>query len=179
MVRLAVAGAAGRMGSRIIALASQDPRFDVTAALETTGSEFIGDDAGERAGLGHTRLPIQDRTETEFDVLIDFTLPAGTMHWLDYCLTYKRAIVIGTTGHSSDQLAAIEQAARTIPVLKATNMSVAMNLMFRLAGQIAAALGEDYDIEIVEAHHRFKLDAPSGTAVSLRDSVLEATARTE
>ncbi len=177
MVQLAVAGAGGRMGSRIVAVAAKDPRFDVVAALEMSGHERIGADAGELAGLGHTGLPLQDHTETEFDVLIDFTVPAGTMHWLDYCLTYRRAIVIGTTGHDAGQLARIEAAAREIPVLKASNMSVAMNVMFRLVGQVAAALGDDYDIEIVEAHHRFKVDAPSGTAMTLRDSILKATGR--
>src|SRR5690606_5868647 len=127
---LAVAGAAGRMGARIIALAASDSRFDVVAALEQSGHPRIGQDAGEIAGLGRTGLPLQDRTETPFDVLIDFTRPEGTMHWLEYCLTYGRAMVIGTTGHNAQQLARIEDAARTIPVLKASNMSVAVNLMF-------------------------------------------------
>jgi 4-hydroxy-tetrahydrodipicolinate reductase len=177
MVRLAVAGAAGRMGSRIISLAAEDKNFDVVAALEMTGHDKVGEDVGELAGIGRTGLPVQDRTETEFDVLIDFTLPAGTMHWLDYCLTCKRAIVIGTTGHDAQQLAQIEAAAKTIPLLKASNMSVGMNLMFRLVGQMARALGDDYDIEIVESHHRFKVDAPSGTAVSLMQSIVDATGR--
>jgi 4-hydroxy-tetrahydrodipicolinate reductase len=122
-------------------------------------------------------LPLQDHTETEFDVLIEFTRPAGTMHWLEYCLTCRRAIVIGTTGHNREQLDAIERAAAIIPVLKASNMSVAMNLMFRLVAQVAAALGDDYDIEIVESHHRFKADAPSGTAITLRDCIVKATGR--
>ncbi len=177
MTRLAVAGAAGKMGLRILTLAAQDKRFDVVAALEMTGHQQVGSDAGELAGLGHSGLPIQDRTETEFDVLIDFTRPAGTSHWLDYCLTCRRPMVIGTTGHTPDQLAEIERAAREIPVLKASNMSIAMNLMFKLVAQVAAALGDDYDIEIVEAHHRFKADAPSGTALTLRDSIARATGR--
>jgi len=177
MIRLAVAGAAGRMGSRIIALASKDDRFQVAAALEASGHPGIGADAGEPAGIGRIRLPLQDRTETEFDVLIDFSQPAGTMHWLDYCLTRQRAMVIGTTGHSAEQLTRIEQAADTIGVLKAANMSVGVNLMLKLAGRIAAALGDDYDIEIVETHHRFKVDAPSGTALALRDSIVAATSR--
>lgn len=177
MVRLAIAGAAGRMGSRLIALAARDTRLDVVAALEMTGDPRIGQDAGEIAGIGKSHLPLQDRTETEFDVLIDFTRPAGSIHWLEYCLTARRAIVIGTTGHNAEQLKTIESAAKTIPVLKASNMSVAMNLMFRLVGQVARALGEDYDIEISETHHRFKADAPSGTAISLRDSILDATGR--
>ncbi len=177
MTRLAVAGAAGKMGNRIIALAAKDPRLELAAALEMTGSPQVGADAGELAGIGRTGLPIQDRTETEFDVLIDFSRPAGTMHWLEYCLTYKRAMLIGTTGHTPEQLAEIEAAAKRIPLLKASNMSVAMNLMFKLVGQIAAALGDDYDIEIVESHHRFKADAPSGTALTLRDSIVKATGR--
>jgi 4-hydroxy-tetrahydrodipicolinate reductase len=165
------------MGSRIIAVANQNPQFEVAAALEMTGNPQVGNDAGELAGMGKLGLPIQDRTETEFDALIDFTRPAGTMHWLEYCLAYKRAMVIGTTGHSPAELTKIEQAAKTIPILHASNMSVAVNLMFKLAGQIAAALGEDYNIEIVETHHRFKVDAPSGTAVTLRDSIVNATGR--
>ena len=177
MMTIAVAGAAGRMGARIISLSWNDDRFQLAAALERTGHPDIGRDCGELAGLGHTGLPIQDRTETEFDVLIDFTGPEGTAHWLDYCLTSKRAIVIGATGHSPEQTQTIVQAARVIPVVKSTNMSVGVNLMFRLVAQMASALGEGYDIEIVEAHHRFKLDAPSGTANSLRDSILKATGR--
>ncbi|NLX22131.1 MAG: 4-hydroxy-tetrahydrodipicolinate reductase [Phycisphaerae bacterium] len=177
MIRLAVAGAAGRMGLRIIALAGADDRFEVVTALEKTGHPAIGRDAGELAGLGRQGLPVQDRSETEFDVLIDFSLPAGTQHWLDYCLTCRRPMVIGTTGHSPEQNAVIEQATDSIAILKASNMSVGMNLLFKLVGQMAATLGEDYDIEIVEAHHRFKADAPSGTAVSLRDAILQATGR--
>jgi 4-hydroxy-tetrahydrodipicolinate reductase len=161
------------MGSRIIAVATQNPQFEVAAALEMTGNPQVSSDAGELAGMGSIGLPIQDRTETEFDVLIDFTRPAGTM----YCLAYKRAMVIGTTGHSPAELTKIEQAAKTIPILHASNMSVAVNLMFKLAGQIAVALADGYDIEIVETHHRFKVDAPSGTAVTLRDSIVKATGR--
>lgn len=177
MVRIAIAGAAGRMGQRILALAQAGKDVDVVAALEKTGHPEIGADAGEKAGLGRLGLPIQDRTETELDVLIDFTLPEGTAHWLDYCLAYKRGIVIGTTGHTPDQLAAIESAARSIPVLKAANMSVGVNVLLKAVAQVAAALGEGYDIEIVEAHHRFKMDAPSGTALALRDSIIRATGR--
>jgi len=177
MIRLAVAGAAGRMGSRIIALAQADERFEVACALEAAGHPHIGKDAGELAGLGPTGLAILDQASQACDVLIDFTLPAGTMHWLTTCLAHKRPIVIGTTGHSAEQLADIEKAAARIPVLKASNTSVGVNMMFKLVGQTAAALGDDYDIEIVESHHRFKVDAPSGTALTLRDSIVNATGR--
>ena len=175
MIRLAVAGAAGRMGSRIIALARGDQRFAVVAALEKAGHPNLGRDTGEAAGTGRTGLLVQDRPEADFDVLIDFSQPAGTIYWLERCLAGKRPIVIGTTGHSRDQLARMDQAAAVIPVLKASNMSVAVNLMFKLAGQVALALGDDYDVEIVETHHRFKVDAPSGTAASLRDAIIKAT----
>lgn len=177
MVRLAVAGAAGRMGRRIIALARQRDEFSVVAALERTGYPSLDLDAGRVAGVGDIQVPIRDHAETDFDVLIDFSRPEGTAQWLGYCLDRKRAMVIGTTGQAPEQLEQIERAAKKIPVLKATNMSVGVNLMFKLAGQIAAALGDDYDVEIVEAHHRFKVDAPSGTALALRDSVVGATGR--
>jgi len=110
-------------------------------------------------------------------VLIDFSSPAGTAHWLEHCITYRRAIIIGTTGHTPEQLARIEAATSSIPVLKASNMSVGVNLLFKLAAQVAAVLGDDYDVEIVEAHHRFKADAPSGTAITLRDAIIQATGR--
>lgn len=165
------------MGGRIIALAHADDRFDVVAALEADDNPHIGADAGERAGVGRLHLPIQDRTETEFDVLIDFSTVAGSMHWLDYCVVARRPIVIGTTGHAPDQLAAIREAAKSIPIVKASNMSLGINLLMRLAAQAAKILGDDYDVEIIEAHHRFKHDAPSGTALSLLDAVVEQTGR--
>ena len=177
MIRLAVSGAAGRMGARICALAHADPRFDVVAALEATGHPDIGSRMERIAGVEGLDLPVQDRTQTECDVLIDFSLPAGTMHWLDFCLVKKCPIVIGTTGHSDEDSTQIEKAAKSIPLLKATNMSLGVNLLFKLAGEIAGALKEGYDIEIVEAHHRFKVDAPSGTAMTLLNEVLKATGR--
>ncbi len=177
MVLLAIAGAAGRMGRRLVALAGQDERFELVAALEATGHPDVGADSGELAGIGANRLFIQDRTETEFQVLIDFSTPTGTAHWLDYCLVRSRAMVIGTTGHSDEQEATIREAAQTIPVLKAPNMSIGVNLLFRLVGQAAEQLGPDYDVEILESHHRFKKDAPSGTALGLLQSVSQAAGR--
>lgn len=177
MVRLAVIGAAGRMGSRIIALANGDQRFQVVAALERADHPHLGQDAGEIAGTGRIGLPINDRTDADFDVMIEFSQAPATMRWLDQCIAAQRPILIGTTGHTPEQLAAIEAAARHIAVLKAANTSVGVNLMLKLVAEMAAALGEEYDIEIVETHHRFKRDAPSGTAIALRDSILRATGR--
>ena len=106
-------------------------------------------------------------------MLIDFTLPAGTMHWLDQCVERRIPMVIGATGHDDAQLTAIRQAAEKVAVLKATNMSVGVNVLWRLAREAASLLGDAFDIEIVEAHHRYKVDAPSGTAITLLESVCE------
>lgn len=180
MIRLAVAGAAGRMGSRIIALAQSDPRVEVVAALEAAGHSREGHDVAAIVGAPVSPpLTIQNCTDTTFDVLIDFTVPAGTAHWLERCTAAGRAIVIGTTGHTPQQEAAIAAAAARIPVLHASNMSPGVNLLFALVERVAAALREGYDIEIVETHHREKRDAPSGTAKSLRDVILRASGRSE
>lgn len=171
--RLAVAGAAGRTGRRIVALASQDPDVVVAAALEAAGHDAIGKDAGELAGVGRTSLPIGEQATGPFDVLLDFSLPAGTQVWLDACVREGRPIVIGTTGHTQDELRRIREGGERIAVLLAPNMSVGVNVLLRLARQLGAMLDDAYDVEIIEAHHRFKEDAPSGTALALRDAVAE------
>ncbi len=177
MTSIAIAGAGGRMGRRIAALAAADSSFRVTAALEAPGSPLLGRDVGELAGAGPLGVPVTDRAQARFDVLIDFSLPAGTQHWLEHCVAAGSPAVIGTTGHNAAQLAAIERAATSIPLLKSTNMSVGVNLLFALVEQAAAVLGDGWDAEIVETHHRFKKDAPSGTAMSLLDCVMRATGR--
>jgi 4-hydroxy-tetrahydrodipicolinate reductase len=177
MINVAICGAGGRMGQRLIALAAQDDRLKVTAAIDAADHPALNRDAGEQAGIGLTGVTIQDRITTDFDVLIDFSLPAGTMRALDICLAARRPLVIGTTGHPPDQVSRIRSAAGTIPVVKGANMSVGVNVLFRLVGQVAAALGDDYDIEIVESHHRFKKDAPSGTALELLNQVCKAIGR--
>jgi len=177
MIKLAVTGAAGRMGARILALAAADDRFEVVAALEKSGHPNIGQLLDLTSETQTTQIPIQDHTDADIDTMIEFSLPDGSMRWLEYCLQRKIAMVMGTTGHTPEQLDAIKNAAKNIPLLKASNMSVGVNLMFKLAGQIASALGNDYDIEISETHHRFKKDAPSGTALTLRDKIIEALGR--
>jgi 4-hydroxy-tetrahydrodipicolinate reductase len=165
------------MGARLVALASQDERFTLAAALEQSGHPQLGTDAGTSAGVGPLELPISDAPTGPLDVLIDFTSPEGSMHWLAFCKKQQAAIVMGSTGHSADQSATIRNTAADIPILKASNMSAGMNVMFKLAAQIAAALGDGTDIEIAETHHRFKADAPSGTALTLRDHIAQATGR--
>jgi 4-hydroxy-tetrahydrodipicolinate reductase len=170
-IEIALAGAAGRMGRRIFTLAWDDPHFEVVAALESNGHKLLGADMGDLAGVGAKGLHLQDHTETAFDVLVDFSAPEGTVHWLDYCLVKKRPFVTGVTGHDAEQLQLIADAAKDIPVLRAPNMSVGVNLLIRLVEQAASVLDDAYDVEIAEAHHRFKVDAPSGTAKALLEAV--------
>lgn len=169
--RLAIAGAAGRMGQRLIALAAPDPRFAIVAAIEASSSACLGRDAGERAGIGPIGLALSAGPNRDFDVLLDFSSPAGTRAALAACTERSSAIIIGVTGHDADDKAAIEAASRRIAVLHAPNMSVGVNVLLRAVEQLARTLGETYDVEIAEVHHRLKVDAPSGTAFALRDAV--------
>jgi 4-hydroxy-tetrahydrodipicolinate reductase len=145
------------MGRCVIEQASRDPRFHIVAAIDQTG----------------------DRTLPPCDVIIDFTNAAGTMEWLSVCEKHRVAMVIGATGHDQRQLTRIEQAARSVPIVKAANFSVGVNVLLDLVGKVAAALGPDYDIEIVETHHRHKVDAPSGTALAIADELRGATGQGE
>ena len=174
MIKIAIAGAAGRMGRRIAALAIESEQFDIVAALEMPGHPAIGQDMGELAGVGRFGVKVADAMEGRPDVLIDFTLPEGTMHWLDVCRGQKVPLVIGTTGLTESQQAAVADAAAIVPIVHAANMSVGVNLLLKIVAEVAAALGADYDIEIAETHHRFKKDAPSGTAIALAKSICEA-----
>jgi len=177
MIKLAVTGAAGRMGRRLIALARADKSFQLVAAIEKADSEAQARDAGEIAGIGHIGLPVTFDLKPTPDVLIDFTAPSSTRHWLKTCRDRKIAMVIGTTGLAEKDHAAIDVAAADIPILQAPNMSLGVNLLFRIVADVARRLGDDYDIEIVEGHHRHKKDAPSGTALGLTDAILAATGK--
>jgi 4-hydroxy-tetrahydrodipicolinate reductase len=165
------------MGRRLVALAT-DHGLAVTAALGRAGSQHIGQDAGQLAGTS-LKLPVTNNLPAAApDVLIDFTTPAGLRYWLPICRQRKLPIVIGTTGLTPADHAAIDDAAKEIPVLQSPNMSLGVNLLFKIAAEVARTLGDDYDIEIAEAHHRFKKDAPSGTAMGLADAILVATNKT-
>jgi 4-hydroxy-tetrahydrodipicolinate reductase len=177
MTTIAVTGAAGRMGARIIALARESGTFQVTSAIERIDHPMLGKDAGEIAGAGAINVPLGIDLGAVPQVLIDFSAPASARHWLEVCRQRKIAMLIGTTGLQWADQTAIDQAAADIPILQATNMSVGVALLNRIAAQVARQLGEDYDIEIVEAHHHFKNDAPSGTAMTLADAILEATGK--
>ena len=178
MTKFAVAGAAGRMGRAIIEVGSQHPELSLSAALEYSGSDMLGLDAGELAGVGALQIPLAaDIAETEFEVLIEFTTTDATLCHLDFCRAEGRNMVIGTTGFDDAAKARIEQAAKDIGIVFAPNMSVGVNLCFRLLQIAAETLGNDVDIEIVEAHHRLKVDAPSGTALRMGEVVAAATGR--
>ena len=170
-LKIAIAGAGGRMGCRLVALASADPALACVAALERSGSPALGADAGTLAGVAPLAVEVCETTERPFDVLIEFSSPAGTMQWLEVCRSRGCAMVIGTTGHDDEQTERIRRASGSIAVLKAPNMSVGVNVMLRLVRMLAGTLDESFDAEITEAHHRFKIDAPSGTALALRDEV--------
>jgi 4-hydroxy-tetrahydrodipicolinate reductase len=176
MIKLAITGACGRMGQRIVALAHESGNFVITGALEYSGHEKMGVDIGEIAGITSLGIAVSDLPSAAPEVMIDFTTPDSTEKWLAYCLDQKVAMVIGTTGLSDVQRRAIENAGEVIPIVLAANMSLGMNLLFKLAKEIAQTLDDSYDIEIDETHHRFKVDAPSGTAMELARQV--ATGKT-
>ena len=170
-IRIAISGAAGKMGSRLIALALEQPEhFRVVAALESAASPLLGKDcaAGVRVSAVLTSLA---------DVLIDFSAPAATRALLDVCRQKKINMVIGTTGLTAADHALIDAAAADIAILQAANTSLGVNVLLRMVAVMARQLGESYDIEIVEAHHNQKKDAPSGTALALAESIAKATSR--
>jgi 4-hydroxy-tetrahydrodipicolinate reductase len=178
MIRIAIAGASGRMGRILLEAIAVSPDLRLGAALERTGSDWLGRNAGELvAGLDAI---VSDDLATALgnaQVLIDFTRPEATLQHLQACRRHKCGLVIGTTGFDVAGKAAISEAARDIPIVFAPNMSVGVNLALKLLDTAARVLSEGYDIEIVEAHHRHKVDAPSGTALRLGEVVAAALGR--
>ena len=178
-IRVAIAGATGRMGRMLIeaVLASDD--CTLTGALDVPGSAALGEDAGAALGrvTGVALTADLARGLAGADVLIDFTRPAGTMAHLAACRAQGVAMVIGTTGLDPAQEAALAEAAAVLPIVRAPNMSVGVNVMLRLLAQAARALGAGYDIEVIAAHHRHKVDAPSGTALAMGQVLAQARGR--
>ncbi|MGD2136773.1 MAG: 4-hydroxy-tetrahydrodipicolinate reductase [Gammaproteobacteria bacterium] len=180
MTRIAITGAAGRMGRSLIEAAHQTDGLEVTAALEHPDSSLLGSDAGDLAGIGKLDVPLGAdlaAVADAFDVLIDFTRPDSTMANLDICRAAGRRMVIGTTGFSGVQKAGIAAAAADTAVVLAPNMSIGVNLCFRLLETAARVLGDTVDVEVIEAHHRHKVDAPSGTALRMGEVVATALGR--
>ncbi|WP_101759799.1 4-hydroxy-tetrahydrodipicolinate reductase [Oceanicoccus sp. KOV_DT_Chl] len=179
-VKIAVTGAAGRMGKILIEAVSLNPNAELSAAIERAESPALGLDAGEQAGLGKNGVLIVDDIQqviNDFDVLIDFTAPAATVANAKACAAAGKKMIIGTTGCTDADKAEIATAAGQSAICMATNFSTGVNLCFKLAKEAAAILGDDYGVEIVEAHHRHKVDAPSGTALSLGEAVAEGHGR--
>ncbi len=178
--RVAVTGAAGRMGRMLVAAVTAAQDMRLSAALEHAQSPHIGADAGEVAGIGTVDVAIGADIAAvvdDFDVLVDFSVPAATLAKLDVCVANHKGVVIGTTGFDAAGLAAIDQAAQAVPLVIAPNMSVGVNVAFKLVASAAKALGDDVDVEVVEAHHRHKIDAPSGTAVRMGEILANALGR--
>ena len=178
MIRLAISGAAGRMGGALLRAAAHSDGVAVTAAFESEGSGALGRDAGALAGIGNVGVTVNTQiAEAEFDVLLEFTTPAATLAHLEICRKQKRAMLIGTPGVDAHGETKIREAARDIAVVFAANTSIGVNLCLELVATAAAAIGEDSDIEIVEAHHRDKVDAPSGTALALAHAIAKPLGR--
>lgn len=178
--RLAIHGAAGRMGRRLVALAAADEELKLAAALEADDHPRLGDDAGVVAGAGPRDVPLSASLEVPVDVVVDFSLPAGAEAILQTCLDKGIPLVMATTGLDERQTAKVRAAAEKIPLLWAPNMSLAVNLGMKLAETAAGALKDaDADVEIIERHHRFKEDAPSGTALKFGQIIAAAMGQTE
>src|SRR5690606_30328461 len=173
-IRVAIAGAGGRMGRQLIQAALQMDGVALGAALEREGSSLLGADAGELAGAGQTGVTVQSSLEAvkeDFDVFIDFTRPEGTLAHLAFCRQHGKGMVIGTTGFDEVGKQAIQDASTEIAIVFAANFSVGVNVMLKLLEKAAKVMGEYTDIEIVEAHHRHKVDAPSGTALAMGEAI--------
>jgi 4-hydroxy-tetrahydrodipicolinate reductase len=178
-LRVAIAGSGGRMGRTLLEAVAQADDLRLHAALERSDSPFVGRDAGESIGSpnGVCITGDADAALAGCDALIDFTRPEGTLVHLDSCLRHGVRMVIGTTGFSDAQKLRIAQAARRIAIVMAPNMSIGVNLVFRLLESAAKVLADGYDIEIIEAHHRHKVDAPSGTALRMGEVIANALGR--
>lgn len=178
MLKVAVAGACGRMGRTLIDAVSNSENIVLSAAIHKQGSSLIGVDAGEMVGIGRVDVPVvAGIEEADFDLLIDFTLVGPSLENLEYCRVNNKSIVIGTTGFNEEQKRLIESAGQYVPVILAANMSVGMNLCFHMLKQMSEVLGEDSDIEIIETHHRHKVDSPSGTALRLGEVIADTLGR--
>lgn len=180
MIKVIVAGAAGRMGGRLVCLLKESAALTLAGAIESKGHVSIGEDAGEVAGCGHMGVLIRDDFAAVIErgeVVIDFSAPTATLEHLRAAAQSRRAMVIGTTGFSPQELTELRSLAKSIPCVFSPNMSVGVNIIFKAIADMAKTFGEDYDIEVIEAHHRLKKDAPSGTALKMAEVLAKAVNR--
>jgi len=179
-MRVAVIGASGRMGKNLIAAINDSQNCVLGAAIVRAGNSLIGADAGEMAGIGKLQLIVVDSLLAcvdDFDVLIDFTIPQLTLENAAFCAKHNKAIVVGTTGLTAEETQQLHFFSQTTQVVFAPNMSVGVNVTLKLLEMAAKTLGDDYDVEIIEAHHRHKVDSPSGTALKMGEVVADALGR--
>lgn len=169
MVKIAIAGVCGRMGRRILNLACQDDEIEVTGVYESKGHKCVGEECENLKVESGVEAVVKD-----CDVIIDFTTREALAENLGSAKKARKALIIGTTGLSSEDMKSIEKAAAEIPIVQAPNMSIGVNLLFKIANMTAKALSDEYDVEIVEAHHKHKKDAPSGTAIELARQICDA-----
>jgi 4-hydroxy-tetrahydrodipicolinate reductase len=178
--RIAIHGAAGKMGRALIQAVQAQSDLTLGAAIDRSDAPELGKDAGSISGAKYAGVNISgnlDAAAPQFDVLIDFTRPEGTLAALDCCVKHRKAMVIGTTGFSAEQKQRIDTAAKSIAICQAANFSLGVNLCLQLLEQAGRALGDSFDIEVVEAHHRAKVDAPSGTALAMGEAVARGAGR--
>lgn len=180
MVRALVVGAAGRMGRAIVKVINETEGIECVGAVEAHGHPLLGRDAGELAGVGPLGVRITDDLSQgikEADVLIDFSTPSASLYTMELASLLHKPVVVGTTGFTEQQWQKVREFSQSVPCVISPNMSLGVNLLFRLVEIVAKALGPGYDVEIVEFHHRGKKDAPSGTALRLAERVAVALGR--
>jgi 4-hydroxy-tetrahydrodipicolinate reductase len=178
VTRIAIAGAAGRMGRNLVIACNEADDMELTQALEREQSPSLGVDTGLLAGLSPNQILISDYLDPQsFDILIDFTHPSATTEHLDFCVEHGRKMVIGTTGCDAELEQKIRDAGQKTAIVYAPNMSVGVNLCLKLLQTAAAVLGDSVDIEVIEAHHRHKVDAPSGTALKMGEVIASTLGR--
>lgn len=179
--KIVIHGAAGRMGRSLVALVAEDPQLELVAALEAPGHPRLGDDSGQVAAVGENGVPLTTDLDFRADVLIDFSIPAAASGVASHCMRQQVALVLATTGLDEAQRQSAQEASATIPVLWSPNMSLAVNLTMKLAQIAAQALAGQaagVDVEIIERHHRYKEDAPSGTAVKFGEIIAAVMGQT-
>jgi 4-hydroxy-tetrahydrodipicolinate reductase len=177
VVRIAIAGAAGRMGRNLVKAAHQNSEASVGAGSERPESSLVGVDVGELCGEGRFDVALVDdlsKAIEEFDVIVDFTAPVSTLANIELCKRHGKKLIIGTTGFSEEEKQVIDAASKEMPIVMAPNYSVGVNLVFKLLEKAAKVMGDYCDVEIVEAHHRHKVDAPSGTAIGMGEAIAGA-----
>ena len=180
MLKIGIVGAGGRMGRQLIQAVNHAEGVILGAAFERKGSSLVGADAGELAGVGTLGVVVTDDLASQinqFDLLIDFTRPEGTLEHIAFCVAHNKKMVIGTTGFNDAGKQAIKSASEKISIVFASNYSVGVNLVFKLLEKAAKVMGDYCDIEVIEAHHRHKVDAPSGTALSMGEHIAKTLGR--